>query len=326
VVALVDTSGNVKASYSYDAFGALTSSSETLANGWSNPYRYDGAELVRYDTETNLYWMRVRAYDPTLGRFISHDPLGRLAAMGPDVQPYIYAGNNPVNHTDPSGMLFSSIGTHETAVVIPGSNGKKPRVIISNPPPPHSEPTPKQQNAEDILRVAAAKLMGLGVLFSAAALALLHFSDFAIERGGILLIMAAAAAAIWWFTGGASLILAGQLLGQAAGWFVAGAIARQMAGILAIVAIQSFTLAGILLTGIDQGSRLDKGYLYALGNMITGVSVGATGAGFFLGIVGGTGWVGKILQAIGFGALNYYTTSFISGIAQSALTDAENAL
>ena len=79
VVALVDTNGTVQASYSYDAFGNLTSSSETLANGWSNPYRFDGAELVRYDPETNLYWMRVRAYDPTLGRFISHDPLGRLA-------------------------------------------------------------------------------------------------------------------------------------------------------------------------------------------------------------------------------------------------------
>jgi RHS repeat-associated protein len=89
----------------YDAFGALTSSSETLANGWSNPYRYDGAELVRYDPETNLYWMRVRAYDPTLGRFISHDPLGRLAAQGLDMQPYVYAGNNPVNQTDPSGLL-----------------------------------------------------------------------------------------------------------------------------------------------------------------------------------------------------------------------------
>jgi YD repeat-containing protein len=42
VVALVDTSGTVQASYSYDAFGNLTSSSETLANGWSNPYRFDG--------------------------------------------------------------------------------------------------------------------------------------------------------------------------------------------------------------------------------------------------------------------------------------------
>jgi RHS repeat-associated protein len=108
VVALTDSSGNVVASYSYDAFGALTSSSETFPNGWSNPFRYDGAQGVRYDAETGLYWMTVRAYDPALGRFLSHDPLGRLAALGLDTQPYVYAGNNPVNNTDPSGMLFIS--------------------------------------------------------------------------------------------------------------------------------------------------------------------------------------------------------------------------
>jgi hypothetical protein len=49
--------------------------------------------------------MSVRAYDPTLGRFISHDPLGRLAVQGLDMQPYVYANNNPVNQTDPSGLL-----------------------------------------------------------------------------------------------------------------------------------------------------------------------------------------------------------------------------
>src|SRR5579885_1383012 len=106
VVDVTDSSGTVVASYSYDAFGALTSSSENFPNGWSNPFRYDGAQGVRYDSETGLYWMSVRAYDPTLGRFLSHDPLGRLAKLGLNTQPYVYAGNNPVNYTDPSGMLI----------------------------------------------------------------------------------------------------------------------------------------------------------------------------------------------------------------------------
>ncbi len=61
VVALTDSSGTPKASYTYDAFGALLSSSENFG-GWSNPYRYDGADLVRYDGEMALYWMSVRAY------------------------------------------------------------------------------------------------------------------------------------------------------------------------------------------------------------------------------------------------------------------------
>ena len=67
MVNLADASGNIVASYSYDEFGAPLSGSESFPAGWSNPYRYDGRDDVRYDTETALYWMSVRAYDPTLG-------------------------------------------------------------------------------------------------------------------------------------------------------------------------------------------------------------------------------------------------------------------
>ncbi len=103
VVALVDGAGNVAASYGYDVWGALTSVTERFANGWTNPYRYDGYERVRYDAETGLYWMSVRAYDPTLGRFLSHDPLGRNPVAGWATSPYVYAANNPLEYTDPSG-------------------------------------------------------------------------------------------------------------------------------------------------------------------------------------------------------------------------------
>lgn len=63
-IALVDTSGNTVASYSYDPFGLLMSDTESFANGWSNPYRYDGRDGVRYDLETELYWMSACA--PTI--------------------------------------------------------------------------------------------------------------------------------------------------------------------------------------------------------------------------------------------------------------------
>jgi RHS repeat-associated protein len=104
VVALVDASGNTVASYSYDAFGQLTSASENFGSGttWTNPYRYDGKDGVRYDGETGLYWMSVRAYDPALGRFLRRDPLGRAPLFFSD-QPYVYAGNNPLVYVDPSG-------------------------------------------------------------------------------------------------------------------------------------------------------------------------------------------------------------------------------
>ncbi len=105
VVNLTDASGVSVADYSYDSWGALTNSSETIpnANGWVNPYRYDGRDGVRSDVATGLDWMSVRAYDPTLGRFISRDPLGRAPLVFAD-NPYVYAGNNPLSNVDPSGQ------------------------------------------------------------------------------------------------------------------------------------------------------------------------------------------------------------------------------
>jgi RHS repeat-associated protein len=104
VVALVDANGASVASYSYDAFGQIIAASENFGGTttWTNPYRYDGRDGVRYDGETGLYWMTVRAYDPALGRFLSRDPLGRVPLFFAD-QPYVYAGNNPLTYVDPSG-------------------------------------------------------------------------------------------------------------------------------------------------------------------------------------------------------------------------------
>jgi RHS repeat-associated protein len=75
--------------------------------GPRNPYRYDGRDGARYDAETGLYWLSVRAYDPTLGRFLSHDPLGRAPLFFAD-QPYAYAGNNPLLNVDPSGQRMAT--------------------------------------------------------------------------------------------------------------------------------------------------------------------------------------------------------------------------
>lgn len=109
VVALVDAQGNTAASYSYDVFGQLTSANENFGSGttWTNPYRYDGHDGVRYDGETGLYWMSVRAYDPVLGRFLSRGPLGRDPLYFAD-EPYVYGDDVPTycvhgQHEAPSG-------------------------------------------------------------------------------------------------------------------------------------------------------------------------------------------------------------------------------
>jgi RHS repeat-associated protein len=67
-IALVDSSGNVQTSYTYDLFGNTTASG---AAG-SNPLQYTGRE----NEGNGLYFYRARYYSPWLGRFISEDPLG----------------------------------------------------------------------------------------------------------------------------------------------------------------------------------------------------------------------------------------------------------
>ena len=43
-----------------------------------------------------MYYNRARYYDPSLGRFISRDPIG----MRDDINLYGYVGNSPAMYTD----------------------------------------------------------------------------------------------------------------------------------------------------------------------------------------------------------------------------------
>ncbi len=91
VVALMDESGSFVNTYSYDAWGNITSQTETI----DNPIKYAGEYL---DNETGLYYLRNRYYDPTIGRFTQEDP----TRDGDNW--YVYAGNNPVVFIDPWGL------------------------------------------------------------------------------------------------------------------------------------------------------------------------------------------------------------------------------
>lgn len=93
---LVDSSGNLTSSASYDSFGNSTNSLPTR-------YQYTGRE---YDSFTGLQYNRARWYDPKIGRFISEDPIG---FAGGDINVYGYVGNSPLALRDPFG-LFPSLG------------------------------------------------------------------------------------------------------------------------------------------------------------------------------------------------------------------------
>ena len=101
VVRIVDGSRNVVASYSYDPWGKLLSSSGTLAN--VNPLRYRG---YYYDSETGFYYLQSRYYDPEIGRFINADSYASTDATGLlSTNMFAYCENDPVNKSDPTGEV-----------------------------------------------------------------------------------------------------------------------------------------------------------------------------------------------------------------------------
>ncbi len=87
---LLDGTGNGVATYGYDIFGAIRSQTGSSPNQWL----FAGEQR---DSDSSLYFLRARYYDPAIGRFLSQDP----AQAG---HPYAYANNNPVNFVDPYGL------------------------------------------------------------------------------------------------------------------------------------------------------------------------------------------------------------------------------
>jgi hypothetical protein len=67
-------------------------------------------------------YYRARYYDPSIGRFISEDPIGLLG--GTDL--YLYSGDNPTDFVDPFGE----------------QRGVPPYWYPPQPPPPTPTPTP----------------------------------------------------------------------------------------------------------------------------------------------------------------------------------------
>ena len=103
VVKILNTSGGVVASYTYDAWGKVTSSGNVV--GQYNPIRYRG---YYYDTDTGFYYLQSRYYDPAIKRFISADDASLLGANGDftSLNLYAYCGNNPVARADNGGEAW----------------------------------------------------------------------------------------------------------------------------------------------------------------------------------------------------------------------------
>jgi RHS repeat-associated protein len=118
------------ASYRYDPFGNLLSSSGTMAA--ANMYRFSSKEI---NADSGMYYFGYRFYDPSLQRWLNTDPLGDIASLpimvafiAPGFEPgdvgsmserqflnawveinrnvYACVGNNPMLFIDPNGLSF----------------------------------------------------------------------------------------------------------------------------------------------------------------------------------------------------------------------------
>jgi RHS repeat-associated protein len=95
--------GNIIEQYDYEAFGKPyyynASGSGLPASTWNNRMLFTGRE---YLSELKIYDYRARMYQPELGRFMQPDPKEFDAG---DYNLYRYCHNDPVNKSDPTGML-----------------------------------------------------------------------------------------------------------------------------------------------------------------------------------------------------------------------------
>ena len=104
VVAILNASGTAVVTYTYDAWGKLLTTDGTMAStlGALNPLRYRG---YVYDTETGLYYLQSRYYDPEVGRFINADAYATTGIGLVGNNAFAYCNNNPVNLKDYRGYL-----------------------------------------------------------------------------------------------------------------------------------------------------------------------------------------------------------------------------
>ena len=104
VVRIVDSANETVVLYQYDSWGKLLSCEDTSENdivSFINPYTYRG---YYYDSDTEMYFLKSRYYNPELHRFISADSV--VAGVGAEILGYnmfAYCLNNPVNMSDDNG-------------------------------------------------------------------------------------------------------------------------------------------------------------------------------------------------------------------------------
>ena len=104
ILKVITATGTEAATYTYDAWGKLLTSTGDMAD--VNPLRYRG---YFYDTEAGLYYLQSRYYDPEVGRFINPDAFASTGRGILQANTFTYCLNNPVNFADHTGYALETV-------------------------------------------------------------------------------------------------------------------------------------------------------------------------------------------------------------------------
>ena len=96
---LTDQAGAVTDTYDFDAFGTLIA----RTGATPNEYLYAGEQ---FDANVGFYYLRARYMNPATGRFLTRDTHEGSPFDPLTLHKYLYTANDPVNKTDPSGMMW----------------------------------------------------------------------------------------------------------------------------------------------------------------------------------------------------------------------------
>ena len=96
-LAMTSQNRNLRWEAKYYPFGDLNTEVVSKPNNLRFPGQYHDREG---EPDRELYYSWFRYYQPQLGRFITSDPIG----LSGGINLYSYAGQNPVNYTDPMGL------------------------------------------------------------------------------------------------------------------------------------------------------------------------------------------------------------------------------
>jgi RHS repeat-associated protein len=104
VVGLTSSSGALVNTYRYDPYGNVVAQTGTTPNRWGFAGGYR-------DPNTGFIKFGQRYYDPVIGRWTQTDPVAASSTRPAIASSFSYAGDDPVNNVDPTGLVLAGGGS-----------------------------------------------------------------------------------------------------------------------------------------------------------------------------------------------------------------------